>query len=77
MRVTVRVRGHAREFFPDQREEYDYEFSEGQTVSDMLAALGIKSELVMRVVVDGAVAPKSHVLRDGEVVTLLTPVSGG
>lgn len=77
MQVVVKVRGHAREFFPDQREEYEYQFNPGERVSDMLASLGIKTELVMRVIVRSAVVPKSYILQDGDVITLITPVAGG
>jgi len=73
----VIVHGHALEYFPDPREEFDFEFEPGDTVADMLAKLGIQTELVMRVVASGRVAPKSHVLVDGETIILFTPVAGG
>ncbi len=71
------VHGHALEYFPDPREEFDFEFEPGDTVADMLAKLGIQTELVMRVVVAGRPATKSHVLIDGETIILFTPVAGG
>ena len=49
----------------------------GDTVADMLARLGIQTELVMRVVAAGRPATKSHVLVDGETIILFTPVAGG
>ena len=46
MDVRVIVHGHALEYFPDPREEFDFEFEPGDTVADMLARLGIQTELV-------------------------------
>ena len=71
------VHGHALEYFPDPREEFDFEFEPGDTVVDMFAGLGIQTELVMRVVAAGRPATKSHVLVDGETIILFTPVAGG
>lgn len=77
MKVKVVVHGHAREFFGDTREQFDYVFRDGETVADMLDALKIIPELVMRVVADGKAVRKNHILVDGETVILLTPVAGG
>jgi len=77
LNVRVIVHGHAREYFPDPREEFDFEFEPGDTVADMLAKLGIQTELVMRVVAAGMPATKSHVFADGETIILFTPVAGG
>ncbi len=77
MNVRVIVHGHALEYFPDPREELDFEFEPGDTVVNMLARLGIQTELVMRVVAAGKPATKSHVLVDGETIILFTPVAGG
>lgn len=76
-KVDVIVHGHAREYFPDKRERFDYAFEDGETVAGMLNTLGIKPELVMRVVVKGRSVGKQHVLADGETLVLLTPVAGG
>lgn len=77
MRVDVIVHGHAREYFPDTRERFEYSFEDGDTVAGMLHTLGIKPELVMRVVVRGKSVGKGHVLADGDSIVLLTPVAGG
>lgn len=77
MKVKVVVHGHAREYFPDPREEFEYAFAPGERVSDMLAAKGIKRELIMRVVADGVSVPLSYGLCDGETIILLTPMAGG
>ncbi|MGB4338910.1 MAG: MoaD/ThiS family protein [Bacillota bacterium] len=77
MKVKVIVHGHAVEYFPDKREQFDYTFEEGQTVQGMLGELGIIPELVMKIVADGKPVTKGYVLRDGETLVLLTPVAGG
>lgn len=77
MIVHVKVRGHAREYFHDKRSEFDFEFSEGETVADMLGKLGINPLLVMRVIMGGVPVPKTASLQDGSEITLITPVAGG
>lgn len=77
MKVKVVVHGHAREYFPDPREEFEYEFAPGERVSDMLTAKGIKKELIMRVVAGGVSVPLSYELCNGETIILLTPMAGG
>ncbi|MCL6548688.1 MAG: hypothetical protein K6T30_07240, partial [Alicyclobacillus sp.] len=53
MKVTVRVVGHAVEFFPGRKDRYDLEFEGPVTVRGILERLGVGSALVMAAIVDG------------------------
>lgn len=50
---------------------------EGQTVAEILEALGIPSVLVALVLINGRQELKSYVLQDGDVVKLVPLVGGG
>lgn len=78
MKVQVKVRGHAVEFYPeDKRVAWTYEGKQGESIRDMLANSGIKSELVMNVACKGRIVPKDTMLEDGMELLIFTPVSGG
>ena len=50
---------------------------EGQTVAEVLEALGIPSMLVALVLINGRQELKDYVLQDGDVVKLVPLVGGG
>ena len=50
---------------------------EGQTVAEVLEALGIPSALVAVVLINGRQELKNYVLQDGDVVKLVPLVGGG
>lgn len=78
MRVEVKVRGHAVEFYPDDKKAaWTYEAKSGENIKDMLINSGIKPELVMNVAYKGRMIPKDTLLEDGMELLLFTPVSGG
>jgi molybdopterin converting factor small subunit len=78
VKIKVKVRGHAVEFYPpDKRLAWEYEAREGEDIFDMLTNSDIKSELVMSVACCGRVVPKTTKLEDGMELLLFTPVSGG
>jgi molybdopterin converting factor small subunit len=78
MRISVKVMGHASEYYPkDKRAAWEYEAADGESIIDMLRNSGIKSELVMNVACKGRVIPKDSRLEDGMELIIFTPVSGG
>jgi len=50
---------------------------EGMTVSALLRKLGLPSELVAFVIVNGRLKPKSYTLKSGDSVKLVPFVGGG
>lgn len=57
--------------------ELTLEAAAGQTVEQVLAALGIQPDLVAMVLINGRQSPKETVLHDGDVVKLVPFVGGG
>ena len=49
----------------------------GQTVLQVLAAYGVEADLVAMVLINGEMASKDAVLREGDVVKLVPFVGGG
>ena len=77
MRVKVRVTGH----LIDLCSVDEVELSEGASVADAVAALGIPPEQVGLVSVDGQAVPKarrdSRLLADGNEMVVMAPLTGG
>lgn len=53
------------------------DLEDGSDVESMLERLGIDSDLVMLVVIDGTLADLDSRLSDGMTVELIPPISGG
>ena len=53
------------------------EIGEQITVEEVLSDLGINSDLVMLVVIDGELADLDSPLKDGATLELIPPISGG
>jgi molybdopterin converting factor small subunit len=53
------------------------DLKEGSDIESMLKQLGIDSDLVMLVVIDGALADMDSRLSEGMTVELIPPISGG
>ncbi len=76
-RIRLHIEGHAREFFPGGREEYDLELASPATVREMIVSLGVSPDLVMAAFVGGELVDKDSIPPDGATVILLSPPSGG
>lgn len=75
MTVTVEIVGLLKDYVkvaPEQLETLD-----GMTVATLLEELGLPSELVAFVLVNGRQKPKSHTLSSGDSVKLVPFVGGG
>lgn len=76
--VTVKIAGHAREFFPGGKDQFDLDLGGGPTtVRQVLARLGISPDLVMAVFLDEQLRDKDSLVPPGSVLLLVTPPSGG
>jgi len=53
MKVTVKVVGHAVEFFPGKKDHYELEFDEPPSITEVIKKLGVGRALVMAAIVDG------------------------
>lgn len=74
MEVSLKATSHLSEFVP---ESGTVSVGENSRVEDVLSKLGINSELVMLIVVDGELGDVDSVLHDGARVELIPPISGG
>ena len=77
MRIQVRVTGH----LIDLCSVDEVELPEGTSVDDAVGALGIPSEQVGLVSVDGEAVPRakrsSTMLTDGNEMVVMAPLTGG
>jgi hypothetical protein len=77
VKLTVRVIGHAVEFFPDRKTRYEIVLDEPARISEILERLGVGQALVMAVVVDGKRREFDFQPPDGAEIILITPPAGG
>jgi molybdopterin converting factor small subunit len=72
--ISLRATSHLARLVPPGGK---IDVGDGSLVADVLSQLGINSDLVMLVVVDGQLTDIDSPLEDGAVVELIPPVSGG
>jgi len=77
MRVTVRVQGHLWEYFPQLAQPRVVEVTGPATMGEILGAQGVAPELPGAVLCNDVRVPLTHVPSDGDLLTLLSPMSGG
>jgi len=76
--VTVTFFADLRRFLPRGADgPQRYTVSEGATLADLLAAVGVAPGVEVTAAVDGAVAARDTPLSDGADVMLLSPMEGG
>ena len=75
--LYIAIRGHCREFFPHTSEEFEHRASAGQSLGHILESLGIKSQLIMGMAVNGRLRKKDYTPADGDRILLLSPPTGG
>lgn len=85
-RVTLQTRGYLQQVFPDKKDtvviegegEGGGEGGQPEAIRALIARLNIHPDLVMVVLSgDGQRRDLDYVPADGEVVTILPPISGG
>ena len=72
--VGLRATSHLADFVPASGK---LTLRDDASVDDLLASLGINSDLVMLIVLDGELGDIDSPLNDGMVVELIPPISGG
>ena len=76
--VTVTLFADLRRFLPRGTDgPQRYTIPEGATLADLLTAIGIARDAEVTAAVDGEVAGRDMLLRDGADVMLLSPMEGG
>lgn len=77
MKVRVELQAYLEQYSPDGETVFDCELPEGSSVKDLVRKLGVPEELASVVIVSDANVDLSHVLQDGDRVTLIPPLAGG
>jgi molybdopterin converting factor small subunit len=77
MKVVVECYGAMREYLPDSGSRESSIEVGGDTVGDVVDALGAPRRLVFAVLVDGGRAGLDARVREGSRVTLMPPFAGG
>jgi molybdopterin converting factor small subunit len=72
--VSLRATSHLSDFVPEGGK---MNLEDGSKVKDVFSRLGLNSDLVMLIVVDGRLADIDSPLQDGAVLELIPPISGG
>ena len=75
--LHIMIRGHCHEFFPEIPEEFEHQAEEGISLRQIMTGLAINPMLIMGVIVNGKLAKKDHLPKDGDRIILLSPPSGG
>ena len=74
MEIALKATSHLAGFIPAGGK---LSLNEGSSVGDLLENLGIDSDLVMLIVIDGELGEVDSSLGDGMTVELIPPISGG
>ena len=77
MRVEVRLHAELLRYAPDGVGRSSLTLRDGAPVSELLASFAALAERRVVVGVNGELAKPETELREGDVVDLLTPMSGG
>jgi sulfur carrier protein ThiS len=76
--VTVNLMADLRRFLPPGVDgPHRHQVPAGSTVLDLLAMIGIPKEAELTVGLDGELATRDALLRDGALVLLVGPMEGG
>jgi len=75
--ISIAIKGHCHEYFPQIPEQFDHEVDEGQSMRQILEGLGIKPQLIMGVLVNGKIQKKEYQPASGDRIILLSPPTGG
>jgi molybdopterin converting factor small subunit len=77
MKVKVELQAYLEQYSPNGNDLFDYEVPDGSRVTDLVAKLGIPTDLASMIIVGDHNADPSYALKDGDRVTLVPPIAGG
>jgi sulfur-carrier protein len=75
--ATVKLFALLQKHLPPGKRQAEVELSAGDTVADVLARLGVPTNSVHLIRVNGEQAAPETVLNDGDAVSVFPPVAGG
>jgi sulfur carrier protein ThiS len=77
MKVRVELQTYLEQYSPVDTDVFDYEVPYGATVADLIRKLNIPEDLASVIIVGDTNATTSHVLSEGDRVTIVPPLAGG
>ena len=77
MRVTVVTYGFMTRITPQTGRPAEVDLPEGATITMLIAALGVDSEDISLVMINGRRSNKDALLAPGDQVRLFAPIGGG
>jgi len=77
MKVKLKCSGILRKYFPDQLLYLEKDLPEGITIDEILQQMGIPSNAVSAVSINGKLVKGTYKPCDGDEVTILPIISGG
>jgi len=76
-KVSIKVRGHVVQYFPQQEERFEVDIFQPMTIFDLLKQLQVDPQLIMMVHINGQKQPKAALVNVGDEVLLFSPPAGG
>ena len=77
MLVTVELKGYLNRYSPAGQSTFQLDVPDGATVLTLAGRLSVPDEMATVVVINGRNADVDDELAEGDVVTLIPPLSGG
>lgn len=73
---TLKIAGHVAQYAPEGKAEFAL-VADGRPLQDILKGMGMEKGLLRVLVVAGERVRPDYVPKEGDVVTLIAPASGG
>ncbi len=77
MKVRVEFQSYLDQYSPNGENVFTYDAPEGSTIGDMLRKFFVPDDMSAVIAVGEDAADITHVLSEGERVTVIPPVAGG
>ena len=77
MKLTIELQAYLMQYSPDGKGTFDYEMPDGAKVWDLVQKLAVPDELASIIIVSNASVDYQHLLKDGDHITMIPPLSGG
>lgn len=77
MNIVLKLYGNLKKFAPAKKENAPVEIAQDTTIAELLARLGVPDSQIAMCAVNDDVVDLATILREGDVLEIFEPVSGG
>jgi sulfur carrier protein ThiS len=77
MKVRVEFQSYLDQYSPNGENVFDYDAPEGSTIGDLLRKFHVPDDMSAVIAVGDEPGDFSHVLSEGERITVVPPIAGG